>query len=370
MVLFYNKADSKFDVYSKNPARKTMAWMAEHYFRMQTYSPYFDQRLSWYPNAWVYKDLYAIKPHWEIYKKHPEWVLRDSSGEELYIPWGCKGGVCPQFAADPGNQDFRDHWISQARSLLDKGYRGIWIDDVNLEWRVGNGRGKHVQPIDPRTGQPMQLADWQRYFAEFVEQIRRAFPAAELAHNSIWYADDFDNPFIRRQIDAADYVNLERGATDKGLTGGTGEFSFRRFLSFTDMVHQRGRHLIMMDYGTSEKEREFGLASWFLISDGGDLMNSDQLAWTAPGSFWSGYQLNLGKAISERHDWRGLLRRQFECGLVLLNEPGARTVRLAMPGGLRRIDGSIPGQLSLRSREAAVLLKPCAEGDRQTLDRP
>ena len=293
-VRFYNKADSPFDIYSRNPNREARAWMQANYIRMQVYSPYFDKRLRWFPDAWVYKDIYAIKPAWDIYKEHPEWILRDKNGKKLYIPWGCKRGSCPQFAGDPGNEAFRARWIEQARALLDKGYRGIWVDDVNLAWRVGDGNGKHVKPIDPRTGKAMTLGDWQRYFAEFVEAIRAAFPDAEIAHNAIWYTDDdFDNPYVLRQIDAADYFNLERGATDRGLKGGTGRYSFKTFLGFIDLVHSRDRQVIMMDYGKAETDREFGLASWFLINNGGDLMNSSKLAWSAPDSFWRGYQLDL-----------------------------------------------------------------------------
>jgi hypothetical protein len=360
-VRFYNKADSPFDVYSKNPDRETQAWMRENYVRMQTYSPYFDKRLQWFPNAWAYKDIYAIKPSWDIYKEHPEWILKDKDGEKLYIPWGCKRGTCPQFAGDPGNEAFRAWWIGQARELLDKGYRGIWVDDVNLAWRVGNGDGKHVKPIDPRTGKSMRLEDWQRYFAEFVEAIRAAFPDAELAHNSIWYAGDFDNPSILRQIDAADYINLERGATDKGLTGGTGKYSFRRFLNFVDLVHSRQRQVIMMDYGKQDSDREFGLASWFLINNGNDLMNTSKLDWSAPGSFWRGYGLDLGPALGPREEWRGLLRRRFRCGQVLVNGPESPIVRLSVPSGQRRVDGRKTGTLNLEAREAAIMLAPCAE---------
>ena len=31
--------------------------MRAHYWRMLTYAPYFDSRVAWFPDAWVYKDL-------------------------------------------------------------------------------------------------------------------------------------------------------------------------------------------------------------------------------------------------------------------------------------------------------------------------
>lgn len=362
-VRFYNIADSDFDRFTKAPSAARQVWMRKHYTRMQTYSPYFDQRLDWYPDAWVYKDSYAIKTHWPEYQAHPEWILRDAKGHALYIPWGCKHGQCPQFAADVGNPAFRAHWIEQARKLIETGYRGIWIDDVNLAWRVSDGDGEFRQPIDPRTGQPMTLDAWQDNFATFMEEIREALPGVEIAHNSIWYASSFDNPYVLRQIDAADYINLERGATDPGLKGGNGRWSFRRFLQFIDLVHARGRSVILMDYGRTRAQREYALAAWLLISQGRDLLASNQLKWTAPGFLWRGYELDLGKARGPRQIWRGLIRRDFECGYALLNEPDSRPVSITLPSDRRRFDAPARSRLHLKSAEAAVIVHDCRPAD-------
>ncbi len=358
-VRFYNVADSDFDLYSKNPNRKSKQWMRENYVRMQTYSPYFDTRLSWYPNAWVYKDSYAIKPHWPEFRENPDWVLRDADGNMLYIPWGCADGSCPQFAGDFGNPAFRAHWIERAGALIGKGYTGLWIDDVNLTWRVGDGDGEHVKPIDPRTGKTMTLKDWRRYFSEFMEEVRRALPDIEIAHNSIWYAGEPTDPFISRQIDAADYINMERGATDKGLQGGDGRYGLETFFEYIDFVQQRGRSVIMMDYGKTYTEREYGLAAWFLISAGRDMMNSNRLHWTAPDRFWQGYQLDLGPALGARFAWRGLLRRDFRCGVVLLNPPDAAPVLVSLPDGLLALSGAPAQFVSLVASQAAIYTKRC-----------
>src|SRR5262249_19043019 len=156
-----------------------------------------------------------------IFAAHPEWVLKDANSNLLYIPFGCRDGTCPQYAADVGNADFRANWIMEAGALLAKGYIGIWVDDVNLAWRISDGNGTFVQPMNPRTGALMTLGEWQADVATFMEEIRSTFPSAEIAHNSIWYADEFTNPEVLRDIDAADYINLERGANDQGLTSGT-----------------------------------------------------------------------------------------------------------------------------------------------------
>ena len=123
---------------------------------------------------------------------------------------------------------------------MDQGYAGIFIDDVNMEMKVSNGNGDFTRPIDPRTGQPMSDTDWRRYVAEFTEQIRAAFPDKEIIHNSLWWMDHND-PYVQRQVAAADYVELERGFNDTGITGGTGQWSYENYLAYVDWLHSLGK---------------------------------------------------------------------------------------------------------------------------------
>ena len=99
--------------------------MRDKFWRMRTYAPYFDSRLSWYRNAWTYKDLYAI------YTGESTWRTSTRSGScatppgsKLYIPFGCGGGTCPQYAGDIGNPAFRAHWIDRDRRRRPQGYKG------------------------------------------------------------------------------------------------------------------------------------------------------------------------------------------------------------------------------------------------------
>ena len=356
-VRFYNVADSDFDPHLAGASEKERRWMSEHYARMQAYTPRFDEELWWYDGAWVYKNAYGLKPDWPVVAQHPDWILRDAQGNALYVPWGCKGGTCPQFAGDFGNPAYRDWWIGEARRVVKAGYRGIWIDDVNMTWRVGDGFGNHVTPIDPRTGAPMTLDDWRRYMAEFIEEVRAALPEAELAHNVVWYAAPTSDVHQVRQILAADWINLERGVNDNGLKGGSGTYGLETFLAFVDFVHARGRPVVFMDYGTTAAAREYGLAGWFLIGSGRDLMCSNQLAWTAPGQFWHGYELRLGKALGQRAAWQNVLRRDFRHGIVLLNQPDMPTRTVQLPGPFVDLAGNTVTSVTLGPKRAAVLLR-------------
>jgi hypothetical protein len=360
-VRFYNVADADFDVYSRSPGSSTQHWMRTHYVRMQTYTPYFDSRLAWYPNAWAYKNSFGVPAGSWVAVQHPEWLLRDAYGNVLYIDWGCSGGRCPLYAADFGNPAYRTHWIGEARQLIARGYKGLWVDDVNMTFRTANGNGATVLPRDPRTGQTMTLANWRRYMAEFMEQLRAAVPGAEIAHNAIWYAGPTSDPYVRRQVDAADYINLERGATDRGLVYGSGQWGFETFLGFIDFVHGRNRSVIMMDYGATATEREFGLAGMLLVNEGRDLMSSNQLAWTAPDSWWGGYDTDLGESNGRRYKWQGLLRRDFQCGMVLANQPGAATTTVRLPAAHTTLTGAQVTSVTLGARQARVLKTECSQ---------
>ena len=69
----------------------------------------------------------------------------------------------------------------------------------------------------------MTLAVWQRYMAEFMEQIRAALPGVEIVHNTIWTMGDATAD-LQTQLNAADYIYLERGFVDSGITSGAGKF--------------------------------------------------------------------------------------------------------------------------------------------------
>ncbi len=130
-----------FDAVTDGPSASMAAWMRERYFRMVVFSPYFDARLAWYGRGWVYKDLYGIP-----YGSHPEWVLRDARGRMLYLSFGCARGRCPQWAADITHPAYRTWWIARARDTLARGYRGLWIDDVNLNRSVSTAPARPPRP--------------------------------------------------------------------------------------------------------------------------------------------------------------------------------------------------------------------------------
>lgn len=331
----------------------------DHYERMLVYAPYFDDKTSRYGGGWLYSDLYAIyrdgRVDGDLAVQHPDWLLRDANGRPLYINWECSGGVCPQYAADFGHPGFRAHWIARARAALAHGYKGLFIDDVNLDFRISDGSGRDAAPIDPRTGSPMSLAAWRTTMADFLEQIRAELPRVEIVHNAIWFAGRGAAATARQQA-AADYVAIERGVNDGGLTRGNGPFGYERLLAFVDEVHALGAAVVFNSYTGDAAGREYNLASAFLVDAGEDLVASS--SGTAPDDWWAGYDVALGPARGPRYVWNGLLRRDFARGYVLVNQPQAPTVTVDAGAGFRRVDGTLAGTVSLPPASGMVLTAP------------
>jgi hypothetical protein len=356
-VHFLGGATTAFEPFIAKQDPAYGAFLRRHMWRMVVYSPHFDSRTRWYPNGLVYQDAYAIYRGSALAGLHPEWILRDGGGNPLYIPFGCSNGGCPQYAADISNPAFRRHWIANVRNELRRGYRGVFIDDVNMDLRVGNGQEQSVGPIDRATHRPMTDRAWRNYMAQFMEEIRRALPHAEIVHNAIWYADSptgIADPSIRREIGAADFINLERGVNDSGLTGGSGTFSLQRMLRYIDAVHALGKGVILDGSATALPGIEYALAAYLLISSGRDAVSAGGMT---PIHWWAGFDVNLGEALGPRRLWSGVLRRDFARGMTLVREPGAETRRVRLPTAMRDLGGQVVTSVSLAPATGVVLLR-------------
>ena len=360
-VNFVPNAQSNFDPYTSAPDLSLQQWMQSHYAAMVVYPPYFNTRTSWFPNAYAYLDLYGIHlGSWEQ-TAHPEWILHDQWGHWLYMPWGCSSGTCPMYAADITNPGFRWYWINTALSTISAGnYPALFIDDVNLEFRVSDGWGNPVAPVDSNTGQPMTYDAWRSYVATFLEEIRAAMPGIKIMQNSIWYAGpagarDID-PSVQRQIATANTINIERGiANDGGLTGGTGVWSLNAIFSFIDRLHEAGRTVNFQEYWLDGSGLEYGLAGYFMVSNGSDSIGD---AGSTPGNWWQGYNTDLGTALGPRVYNNGVFERDFTGGKALLGEPGLAPRYIDLGGTYLTLSGNWVTGVTIGGWQGIVLIGP------------
>ena len=358
---FIQRQDGDFDQFTNNPSASQQQWMRDHFFRAMQYSNYFDSKTSWFPNALNYVDSYGMGTPMPS-DADPAWVLKDSSGQRLWVKYNCDTGnhpgQCDQYAGDIGNPAFRNWKINYIKSRINLGYKGVWFDDLNMSVDYvsdGYGNSSNHRPIDPRTGLAIDDAKWRQYFAEYTEALRAALPNIDILHNPVWYTNADTDSQIKREIQAADFINIERGVLDGGLSGGTGFWSYFRVLSYVDMVHSYGRGVVFdgVDKGTNNAGREYNLASYFLVSNGMDAIGDQSMY---PNNWWAGYDVSLGAPSGARTAWNNLYRRDFAGGMVLVNGPGGGNVTVTLPGTYKRIDGSSVGSITLGEKQGAVLM--------------
>lgn len=360
-------AKSEFDQWSETLDPDAWREMRSLYDSMVVYSPYFDERLPLFDETFAYRDLYGLRVDSERDRRayeNPEWVLRTADDEPVYIPFACDDADgCSQFAADIGDPDYREAFIANVHELVERGHEGLLIDDVNMVWRLSDRFGEPATPIDPRTGRDLTLEDWNLYVVEFVEAVRAEFPELAIMHNSLWFADSpsLDDPLVERQIAAADVIMIERGATDPGLTAGDGQYGFESLLDYVDRVHRLGGNVLLLDEtATTQREQVLNLAAGLLGNDGDDLTSTEDYELVAPETFWDGFEIDLGAANGPRQRFgevEGVWRRDFELGIVVLNEPGREATELDLGGLFVDSTGTVIDRIELEPGEAALLAR-------------
>jgi hypothetical protein len=321
------KVGSSSDAFLSQASASDKTFVTSHIYRMMVYPDSIGYGvLAWNPNTWFYRDsssLYHPGNDSDV-NANPSWVYRDSGGRPCYIKYGPQypDGTYAQYAPDHGDAGFVAWWISQARIQFNAGFRGVWIDDVNLDINLANQTGD-VIPIDPRTGAPITAANYQLYLVQFLETVRAAFPGGELCHNALYWnggGNPSANPTLARQIQACNWYNIERGFDDGGIGGGFGRFNLRTIFDFIDQIHGLGSEFIAEQTPGVSNSDYYPLACFLLVSDGVDMYQVSE------GGFPPGWPainyIDLGAPAGARYDWNGLIRRDFANGIVLIAEPG------------------------------------------------
>ena len=235
---------------------------------------------------------------------------------------------------------------------------------MNIDWRVSNGDGNFVNPWDHNTDPLMTVYNWRLYMAQFLEYVRQQLPGVEICHNSVWYCGRHSgrdaNPYVHRQIAAADDIYIEFGINDSGLTGGTDTWSVDAVLSYVERLNALGKHTVISGLASlNASDRvglEYGVAGYLLVNNGNDSAG-DAAMLVDPGNWWPGFNVDLGTPSGSRTWWNGVMRRDFSGGIVLLNDPSGSTVTLTLPEAFKRVDGTTVTSVTLGPKQAAILIK-------------
>ncbi len=283
-VRFCEYTSPASDQYTNAPSDATKQWMRDHWDRAIVYANYWDSRLSWYANGWAYVDPSAIYTSSVEASQHPDWILKDAAGNKL------KFYSDVQYAADIGNPAYVAYRVAQVKALMQRGYRGVHLDDMNLD--------RIVVPnaIDPRTGQTMTFDNWRLYYAELAEAMRAACPPPfEIVHNALWWAD-FSNAYVLRQIKASTLQELERGFADQNYTPA----KIEQLWAWIDKVHALGvRVNHLASPASTQQAALFNVCCALMVAEPGDYQYANY-GWQ-PTSWWNVHDTDLGDATGPRY---------------------------------------------------------------------
>ncbi len=318
-VGFFTYQTGTTDPYFSTSSATARQWLNDHWQRSVAFRTWFDNKTSWYPQAWSYINTYGMASDTGYVAANPSQVLKANSDNttKLYLNFGCSGGVCPLYAMDPGNSDWVAYQVSRAVANYAAGYRGMFMDDVNLDTvnRFSNGTTL-TAARDPRTGAAMTLDNWCKYMAQLLEAIRAAIPNAEIVHNALFWSD-YSNQYVKRQAAACDYYCLERGWNDTNMdaTALLGQ------LDFVDTIYEDygTRAVYLADAeATTLQTATFGLACSLLASKGQE-MHGTGYQWT-PDNWNTMYDTDFGDALGPRYQTGATTwQRDFTTGTVTAN---------------------------------------------------
>ena len=273
---------------------------------------------------------------------------RTRSNRQLYI-----NGLP---AADFGNAAYRAWWIAAGHGAGRRPARALRRRRF-MERRTYRSNGASSTARDPRTSVNITEANWQRYMADFMVELRAALPAAEIVHDVIWYKGDTRADIVR-ELAAADARRDREG------------------LQRPDHLRRLG-HLRVADAGGLRRappglrpgrdprrprrrrrpahlrhRRRCCCSTPARLALGNDL-------WTAPGPLLDRLRRRPRRSRPARATaWSGLWRRDFADGIVLVNETGGVAARRRAFGtGFTDLAGVALKDGDDGARAAAILRK-------------
>lgn len=318
-ILFAPAAGSSLDVVKNTADPVWQKFVNDHYYRLVECWESSPEWIRFYKGGLVYIDSAAVYTNSPEATAHPDWILKDSTGHPVYIPWGAKNpdGTYPQLAADQSNPGFRSWIVGRAKEALAKGYPGIFLDDSNLPYSTDR--------VPYRNGQPLTEAQQKDEIASAIEYYRAQLgPSVELCANTRWFDDspnhDATGPYTQRILKVVDWVVKEFGAVDSGLTGGTGTWSMDRLFRYCDNVHAAGKSVVWLSYASTDKDARANLACYLLCKENRDMVTSTLGCY--PNAPYPPYSADPGNALGSRRliatdRWQ----RDFEHATVVYDHP-------------------------------------------------
>lgn len=272
-----------------------------------------------------YRNQVAFKPgdYCMIRDQHPEWLMRDTSGNLITHIYGGARYV----QVDPGNPGWQQFFLTRVRELqeqVDPTHGGIW-DGVfldNVDASLGRFRAIGVQPAaypDDVTYHTAVRSFLRAIYEGYFQPQNRPLHAniTEVRDGTVWDS----------HLDYLDGAMQEGWGVDWGsgyLTAARWEADLQR----AEKTQARGKRMMTIAQGNeptpepiwqaANLRQQFAYASYLLVANG-------QAAFRYSDSpyryiwLYENYKLDLGRPLGPRYQEGSVWRRDFERGTVTVD---------------------------------------------------
>ena len=250
-----------------------------------------------------------------ISAEHPDWFLLDQFGNRI----GTKNGT---YHMDPGNQGYREFWLSRAKEMQIKfGWEGIFID--NAEGSIFKFIKKGALPKNYPNNSSYQIA-----VEGFLAYLRQSYfePNGRPMYANIVSTES--NTVWQSYSQYLDGVMIEAFAVDWS-TGYQSTKSWEAQIALAEGALSQGKKLILVSQGDKldTKRQLFAYTSYLLVTNGNAAFryaNADSY-----NQIWlyDNYLIDLGSPLNSRYKYGLSWRRDFENGYVIVN-PSTHTGKI------------------------------------------
>jgi hypothetical protein len=287
-----------------------------------------------------------------IEANHPDWFLRDTEGEFIYP-------AHPYFESeyyrefwpyldmfifmDPAT-GWADYYASQSAEQIGDIYDGLYSDVAMTYEEVRETVNALDWVHDPGE------KGWNQAMIKMLDAAHEAvgrdrFTMYNNGYNLWAVADAYDGRLLEW------WVQLDM---DEPLGGDI----WKMYLDSAQETVKMGKALCVAQYGTSARDRMYGLASFLLIAgdqsyyffDEGGVDTGSYLAW------YPEYEAAIGEPLSDYSFNDGVYRRDFTKGTVLVN-PSDVLVSVALDEIHTTLQGVDFQEIKLAARSGAILLR-------------
>jgi hypothetical protein len=251
--------------------------------------------------AWQQIDICTIRD------EHPDWFLRDKSGNLMY--WN-------EFVMmDPGNQGWREFWLSRIKQYQQQypKWGGIFIDNMTTRF------GLHSDTFIELQKYPTEKS-YQDAVVSYLDWMQNEYfkPTNRLVYGNVSVRWGHTEPFLR-------YMEELDGAMDEFWAyPRTGYYSAKSWLPRVERAQkalERGKSMMLVSQGTqTDLNRQlFGLASYLLVA--GDQIYFRYTSDKAYSQMWlyDNYKARLGTPLGYYTRSGNTFTRKFSNGTVTVN---------------------------------------------------